>query len=81
MSEYTIPELPPVVGLGGVVTSEHVRSACHRYVMMQSLVGRNRIDNWVVVNNLFFWENDSVSKEWIQEWCLQMGINPMGDDL
>lgn len=81
LSEYEMPELPPVVSGLGVVTSEYIRAACRRYILSKGLVSNKRMENWTMVNNLFFWENTSVSQEWIMEWCRKLGIDPMGTDL
>lgn len=80
LSEYEMPELPPVVSGDGIVTSAHVRAACHQYILVQGLVGRDRMPNWTMVNNLFF-SDDKMSQEWVQEWCLKLGIDPRGEDL
>lgn len=78
---YEIPELPPVVGVDGLLTSEHVRDACHRYIIIRGLVDRDRMQNWTVVDNLFFPEDKKKSIEWMMEFCWKLGIDPMGYDL
>lgn len=81
LSGYEMPEIPPVIGVDGLLTSEHVRDACHRYIVIRGLVDRDRMENWTVVDNLFFPEDKKKSREWVCEWCRQLGIDPMGYDL
>ena len=81
MTEYEIPPEPPVVGADGLLTSEHVRDACHKYIMIQGLMGENKMSNWAVIDNLFFPEEKRKSKDWMFEFCWKLGIDPMAEDL
>ena len=81
LSDYPMPELPPVIGADGLLTSEHVRDACHKYILVQGLLNKSRMSNWAVVDNLFFPEGKKMSMEWMFEFCWKLGIDPMGEDL
>ena len=81
ISGYVMPELPAVIGVDGIVTSAHIRAACHRYILLRGLVGSQAMENWTVVNNLFFFDSETVDMEFVQDWCRKVGIDPRGMDL